>query len=96
MLVEVVQRRHPVVANERVGQHEYLPRVRRVGERLRVADHPRVKDNLSAGGRVGGAKGGPGKGGAVGEGEGGGGHFGGRGCVAGGSEVRDRGAVCFN
>mmetsp|Transcript_3258 Transcript_3258/g.5531 ORF Transcript_3258/g.5531 Transcript_3258/m.5531 type:complete len:870 (+) Transcript_3258:2518-5127(+) len=40
--------RHTVVANERVGEDENLATVRRVSERLRVADHTGVEDNLSS------------------------------------------------
>ena len=39
--------RHTIVADQRICQREQLPSVRRVGQRLRVADHRGVEDNFA-------------------------------------------------
>ena len=44
---------HAVVADEREREHEQLPAVRRVGERLRIPDHRRVEDDLARDAAVG-------------------------------------------
>lgn len=47
---------HTIVADEREGEDEDLPAVGRVGQRLRVADHARVEDELASH-ALGGAEG---------------------------------------
>ncbi len=45
--------RHPVVADQRIGEHEDLPAIGRIGEGLGIADHPGVEDDLAGHGARG-------------------------------------------
>ena len=42
------RRGHAVVADERIGEHEDLAAVGRIGERFDVTGHPGVEDDLAA------------------------------------------------